>query len=173
MPKAHKPKLRKLLNDFTKQQQQSKKLPKLGGGKETSKDSKKAGNPQKPRNYQSYTAADDILLIGEGIDLRFIGKREEGVIKRRVGNFSFAVSLIENHLQYQGSQVIATTLDSEKVAVVKYGKEVEDNLESIQAYMGTIMYEVDATKLEKVKALKGKMFDFIIFNFPHTGVLEL
>jgi 25S rRNA (uracil2634-N3)-methyltransferase len=32
-----------------------------------------------------------------------------------------------------------------------------------------VLFDVDATKLEKVSALKGRKWDRIVWNFPHAG----
>ena len=34
---------------------------------------------------------------------------------------------------------------------------------------GVVLYEVDSTKLGECAALKGLVFDRVVFNFPHCG----
>lgn len=34
---------------------------------------------------------------------------------------------------------------------------------------GTVLFEVDCTKLGECKPLKGHVFDLVVFNFPHCG----
>lgn len=36
----------------------------------------------------------------------------------------------------------------------------------------TVLFDVDAGALETVKALKGKTFNRIVFNYPHVGLGE-
>lgn len=36
----------------------------------------------------------------------------------------------------------------------------------------TVLFDVDAGALESVKAIKGKVFDRIVFNYPHVGLGE-
>lgn len=84
-----------------------------------------------------------------------------------IGNFSFAHSLAKNILQ-TGHFITATCLDSKKTLNKKY-EDAKDHIKSFTEYGGQIIYEVDATQLEKCKLLKDKRFDKIVFNFPHAG----
>jgi 25S rRNA (uracil2634-N3)-methyltransferase len=107
---------------------------------------------------------DKILLIGEG-------------------DFSFAASLVEDH---GCSQVLATTNDSEETCLTKYPNTAaqhhsllrtayDDSFEDFQKALpdGPILYNIDATNLQKSKEVKrAAPFDWIIFNFPHVGGLS-
>jgi 25S rRNA (uracil2634-N3)-methyltransferase len=111
----------------------------------------KGQNPRRSTN--PFGASDRILLIGEG-------------------NFSFAVALLRHpppsldHLP--PANVTATALDTEEACHAKY-PDAEQNIRLLRE-MGThVLFGVDATRLEKTSALKGKVFDRIVWNFPHAG----
>ena len=64
------------------------------------------------------------------------------------GDFSFAASCFENHLDAEGAAgSVATSFDSAEEVVDKYGTAVESNLERIQDAGGSVLHKVDATKL--------------------------
>ena len=87
---------------------------------------------------------DKILLIGEG-------------------DFSFSCWLCE--CLTDGSSITASAFDSLQVALVKY-PSLEKNLELLEDYQVKILFNIDATNLNKKKI---SSFDKIIFNFPHVG----
>ncbi|KAF9977754.1 hypothetical protein BGZ73_004978 [Actinomortierella ambigua] len=95
-----------------------------------------------------FSDSDSVLLIGEA-------------------NFSFAKSLILNVL-HRGDQVVATTLDRQEVMQEKYD-DGDAHVREVQEAGATVLFGVDGTKLDKCKALKGKRFNKIVFNFPHAG----
>ncbi|GAA97316.1 uncharacterized protein L969DRAFT_87250 [Mixia osmundae IAM 14324] len=92
---------------------------------------------------------DSILLVGEA-------------------NFSFALSLFEHHLPESARRLVATSFDSLETARTKYD-DLDANVAKLTERGMTVLFDVDATRLDKCKALKGKRFDRIVFNFPHTG----
>lgn len=107
---------------------------------------------QKPTQIEApvipFEAEDHILLVGEG-------------------DFSFAKSLVENHGCYD---VTATCLDSKEILFEKYSPQAEQHVQYLEDEGQTILYSIDATKLDSVKSLcKGEKFATIIFNFPHVG----
>jgi len=108
---------------------------------------------QPPRCTLPFTPRDRILLIGEG-------------------NFSFARSLIVDPpsplLDLSASNITATTLDSEEDCYAKYpdSKLIVSLLKSKGV---DVHFEVDATKLEKTAALRGRRWDRVVWNFPHAG----
>ena len=96
----------------------------------------------------SFEAEDRILLVGEG-------------------DFSFAKSIVEHH---RCCDVTATCLDSKDDLYVKYKPQAEENIQYLEGESQTVLYNVDATKLDSIKSLKSsERFDKIIFNFPHIG----
>ncbi|ORZ01850.1 hypothetical protein BCR41DRAFT_313764 [Lobosporangium transversale] len=95
-----------------------------------------------------YNDQDTILLVGEA-------------------NFSFAKSLALEILN-RGDTMTATTLDSFSTMTEKY-TEAQENVKELEEAGATVLFEVDATKLDKIKSFKGKRFSKIIFNFPHAG----
>ncbi|GAM90836.1 hypothetical protein ANO11243_088820 [Dothideomycetidae sp. 11243] len=94
---------------------------------------------------------DTILLVGEG-------------------DLSFTRSLVETHF---APSVTATTYDSLPVLESKYPSTAAANISAIQDADpdAVILHGVDATRLSTTKALKGKKFDRVVFNFPHVGGL--
>ena len=118
--------------------------------KHTSKTaSGKNQSPEKtPGSTIPFDPEDRILLIGEG-------------------DFSFAKSIVEHHGCYD---VTATCLDSKDEVHDKYNPQAEQHIEYLEGEGQVVLYGVDATKLESVKALrKGGLFRRIVFNFPHVG----
>ncbi|KAG0253539.1 hypothetical protein DFQ27_007350 [Actinomortierella ambigua] len=105
-------------------------------------------NSKKRLPPSPFSEKDSVLLIGEA-------------------NFSFAKSLIL-HVLHRGDQVVATTLDREEVMQEKYG-DGDDHVREVQEAGATVLFGVDGTKLDECKALKGKRFSKIVFNFPHAG----
>ncbi|KAF8924713.1 hypothetical protein CPC16_000461 [Podila verticillata] len=98
-----------------------------------------------PPPYYDY---DTILLVGEA-------------------NFSFAKSLALEVLN-RGDIITATTLDSFTSMTEKYA-DAQENVKELEDAGATVVFEVDATKLNKIKAFKSKRFSKIVFNFPHAG----
>lgn len=98
-----------------------------------------------------FTKDDKILFVGEG-------------------NFSFAVSCIENHLEH-GENVLATSYDSKEELISKY-PEAQENLTTIEDCCGSVQHSIDATKLHK--HFPSRKFDSVIFMFPHVaaGIAE-
>lgn len=124
----------------------------LRGIKKQLKAQKKIKPIQKPENkvkkkttyrYKlQCTEEEKILLVGEG-------------------NFSFALSLSE--IVHGAYNMICTSFDSRDTMLKKYPEsdEITKNLEEMG---GTIMYNVDATKLIAHAVWKKKRFSKIIFN---------
>jgi 25S rRNA (uracil2634-N3)-methyltransferase len=105
------------------------------------------------RNTIPFGASDRILLIGEG-------------------NFSFAVALLQHPpapLDYlPPANITATALDTEEECHTKY-PDAEQNIRVLREKGTRVLFGVDATRLEKTSALKRKVFDRIVWNFPHAG----
>ncbi|GAA5914214.1 25S rRNA (uracil2634-N3)-methyltransferase [Sporobolomyces salmoneus] len=134
-------------------------------------------------------------------------RRGERVLLVGEGNFSFAHSLLlpqstaSSTTPYPPlplvtpSMLLCTSFDSHKVALEKY-PDLEAHLEPLRTSGATVLFDVDATKLESNKQVmefcgrkskgkgKGKAsgenngweevetrtgFDKIVFNFPHVG----
>ncbi|CAO3570219.1 unnamed protein product [Mortierella alpina] len=121
------------------QQQQS------GVSTAAQKAQKKAMSKLPPPPYYDY---DSILLVGEA-------------------NFSFAKSLALEILN-RGDTITATTLDSFTNMMEKY-EDGQQNVKDLEDAGATVLFEIDATKLAKIKSFKGKRFSKIVFNFPHAG----
>jgi 25S rRNA (uracil2634-N3)-methyltransferase len=105
------------------------------------------------RSTIPFKAVDKILLVGEG-------------------NFSFAVALLQHpptpldHLP--PANVVATAFDTEEECYTKY-PDAEQNVRALREKGVQVLFGVDAARLEKTSALKGKVFDRIVWNFPHAG----
>ncbi|OSD06186.1 hypothetical protein PYCCODRAFT_1431997 [Trametes coccinea BRFM310] len=100
-----------------------------------------------------FTPTDNILLIGEG-------------------NFSFAHALAYNPpegLEFlPPSNITATAYDTEDECYSKY-PEARQIVAALREKGVEVLFHVDATKLEKTSALRGRKFDRIMWNFPHAG----
>uniref|UniRef100_A0A3Q4GYH9 Ferredoxin-fold anticodon binding domain containing 1 n=1 Tax=Neolamprologus brichardi TaxID=32507 RepID=A0A3Q4GYH9_NEOBR len=82
------------------------------------------------------------------------------------GNFSFSASACQ---LYSGSEttVTATCLQHQEEALRHEG--AADNIQTIKDSGGTVLFEVDCTKLDECASLQGHRFDRVVFNFPHYG----
>ena len=107
-----------------------------------------------PKPTVPFEATDRILLIGEG-------------------NFSFARSLVidpPSTLEFlPASNVTATAYDSEDECYSKY-PGAREIVTSIRHKGAHVLFNIDATKLDKCTALKGTKWDKIVWNFPHAGM---
>jgi len=111
------------------------------------KSAQKKKTPKEP-TIPFHPADDRILLVGEG-------------------DLSFARSVVEHH---GASDVTATIYDSQESLYEKYSPQAEGNVQYLEDEGQTVLYNVDATKLEPNKDLKQKgRWDRILFNFPHVG----
>ncbi|KAJ1959400.1 hypothetical protein IWQ62_004624 [Dispira parvispora] len=95
-----------------------------------------------------FTLNDRILCVGEG-------------------NFSFSHALVK--VLQTGYHLVATCYDSEQVVTEKY-PDASDHINQIRQRDGTVLYNIDGTRLDKTRALKHRRFTHIIFNFPHVGM---
>ncbi|GLU23991.1 hypothetical protein SLE2022_399640 [Rubroshorea leprosula] len=94
-----------------------------------------------------YSGNHNILLVGEG-------------------DFSFSLTLATRF--GSASNIVATSLDSREELVRKYSK-AEENLNVLE-YLGCkILHGIDVHTMSKHSCLKRKLFDRIVFNFPHAG----
>ena len=81
------------------------------------------------------------------------------------GNFSFSLAYARLNPE---EIIVATSLDAEKTVSERYeGAENVSRLRSVDNV--TLLHGTDATKLQTYPELSGKVFNRIIFNFPHTG----
>uniref|UniRef100_A0A3B3ZMF1 FDX-ACB domain-containing protein n=1 Tax=Periophthalmus magnuspinnatus TaxID=409849 RepID=A0A3B3ZMF1_9GOBI len=82
------------------------------------------------------------------------------------GNFSFSASLCQS-LSGSDTVVTATCLQQENEALRHEGSA--DNIHIIREAGGTVLFDIDCTKLGECMPLKGHLFHLVIFNFPHCG----
>lgn len=147
-PPPRKRKLKTSLKELLATAEREQKRAKIEAQKEAAiEQHKQIHAPVKP----DYVAIDRILLIGEG-------------------NFSFARSLAENYFDGDASRIVATSFDKPEVMREKYSEEGTENVEAFKSMGGTVLFGIDATRLNKYKKLKGHYFTKIIFNFPHHGL---
>ncbi|KII93935.1 hypothetical protein PLICRDRAFT_36153 [Plicaturopsis crispa FD-325 SS-3] len=126
---------------------EQKQKEKIKGSTQTkSKGKEKAGPPQITIPFRP---TDRILLIGEG-------------------NFSFARALVSELADLPASNVTATAYDSQEECFAKYA-DAEEIVEELKGKGVEVLFGVDASKLEKVGALKRRKWDRIVWNFPHAG----
>ncbi|XP_048471502.1 ferredoxin-fold anticodon-binding domain-containing protein 1 isoform X2 [Rhincodon typus] len=81
------------------------------------------------------------------------------------GNFSFASSLY-NRMDI-GTQVVATCYESENE--ISKHENATKNITYLLEKGAEVYFQVDCTKLRDCPPLKSRLFDRIIFNFPHCG----
>lgn len=106
------------------------------------------GTHKTPAPTIPFDPEDRILLVGEG-------------------DFSFAKAVVESFGCYD---VTATCLDSKDELFEKYKPQAEQHIKYLEEESQTFHFNINATKLESVKALlKGGLFQRIMFNFPHVG----
>ncbi|KAJ1375279.1 S-adenosyl-L-methionine-dependent methyltransferase [Sesbania bispinosa] len=94
-----------------------------------------------------YSSNHKILLVGEG-------------------DFSFALCLAKAF--GSASNMIATSLDSKEKLLRNYAR-ASTNLNELENLGCTIVHEVNAGSMSKHPSLEMKVFDRIVFNFPHAG----
>ncbi|KAH7861021.1 hypothetical protein Vadar_020693 [Vaccinium darrowii] len=104
-------------------------------------------NDKEEKKIKHYGNNQKILLVGEG-------------------DFSFAACLAKAF----GSAVnmVATSLDSQELLMIKH-PTANANLEKLEGLGCTILHEVDAKTMGCDPRLTSKLFDRVVFNFPHAG----
>lgn len=123
---------------------------KLSANKPSTNKPQPKPKPSKAAPTIPFDAEDHILLIGEG-------------------DFSFAASIVEHH---GACDLTATSYESQTSLYEKYDPQAEKHTTYLTDEGQTVLYNIDATKLEKHKSLTrapGGLWDVIIFNFPHVG----
>ncbi|XP_029957091.1 ferredoxin-fold anticodon-binding domain-containing protein 1 [Salarias fasciatus] len=82
------------------------------------------------------------------------------------GNFSFSACASQRYSESQTS-ITATCLQHQEEALRHDGAAT--NIQTIKDSGGTVLFEVDCTKLGECASLQGRVFDRVVFNFPHCG----
>lgn len=96
-----------------------------------------------------FTPGERVLLVGEG-------------------DLSFARALSQ-HPKLTGLHIVASTLDTEEALAEKYPDTAPSNVRELRSRGVTVLCGIDATRLRACKALRGRVFDKIVWNFPHVG----
>ncbi|KAI8553068.1 hypothetical protein RHMOL_Rhmol06G0316300 [Rhododendron molle] len=99
------------------------------------------------KSIKHYSSNQKILLVGEG-------------------DFSFATCLATAF--GSAENMVATSLDSKELLMIKH-RTASANLERLEGLGCTILHEVDAKTMSRDPRLVSKLFDRIVFNFPHAG----
>ncbi|XP_069750971.1 ferredoxin-fold anticodon-binding domain-containing protein 1 [Narcine bancroftii] len=81
------------------------------------------------------------------------------------GNFSFSASLCD--CVSSNTQIVATCYESEEV-ITKHEHAVS-NVNFLLEKGAEVYFLVDCTNLQRCPSLSSRLFDRIIFNFPHYG----
>ena len=85
------------------------------------------------------------------------------------GNFSFSLYLLQRGAAGRTRPAItATSFDSHEDVLRKY-PEARGTLEKLAAGGVALHHDVDATQLS-TSAVRGRVYDSVVFNFPHLGV---
>ncbi|CAL1573500.1 unnamed protein product [Knipowitschia caucasica] len=82
------------------------------------------------------------------------------------GNFSYSASLCQS-LSGSDTSITASCLQQEDEALRHEGSAT--NVQIIREAGGTVLFNIDCTRLGEHESLKGNLFDLVIFNFPHCG----
>ncbi|MCJ1472873.1 hypothetical protein MMC13_001522 [Lambiella insularis] len=90
-----------------------------------------------------------------------------------IGNFSFALSLLNHHAC---TSLTATTFETPSVLLAKH-PQAAAHIAALESAAQKVLYSVDATKLGLPlpagggSSIRKTRWDRIIFNFPHVGGL--
>ncbi|KAM1032312.1 hypothetical protein ACFX2I_035908 [Malus domestica] len=102
---------------------------------------------EEEKRIMHYSSSQKILLVGEG-------------------NFSFAASLATAF--GSANNIVATSLDSKESFMGKYPDAVR-TLKTLKGKGCVVLHEVDVNTMRQHPLLADKLFDRIVFNFPHAG----
>ncbi|KAM9846818.1 ferredoxin-fold anticodon-binding domain-containing protein 1 [Aulostomus maculatus] len=83
------------------------------------------------------------------------------------GNFSFSASMCRFYSSLESSSITATCLQPQEEVLRHEG--ASSNIQTIKDSGGTVLFEVDCTNLGENASLQGRVFDRVVFNFPHCG----
>ncbi|XP_035523150.1 ferredoxin-fold anticodon-binding domain-containing protein 1 [Morone saxatilis] len=82
------------------------------------------------------------------------------------GNFSYSASMSRLYSETETS-ITATCLQRQEEALRHEG--AASNIQIIQDSGGTVVFGLDCRKLGECASLQGRVFDRVVFNFPHCG----
>ncbi|GLJ08324.1 hypothetical protein SUGI_0086500 [Cryptomeria japonica] len=99
------------------------------------------------RTIKHYSSLHKILLVGEG-------------------DFSFSSALATAF--GNAEDMVATSLDSAEKVLSEY-KTARSSISNLIFRGAWVLAGVDATRLDQLVELRGKLFDRIVYNFPHAG----
>ncbi|XP_047085254.1 heavy metal-associated isoprenylated plant protein 41-like, partial [Lolium rigidum] len=82
------------------------------------------------------------------------------------GDFSFSLSLATAF--GSGKNIVATSLDSYEELNSKYS-DAASNVQKLERLGATVLHDVDVKEMNVHADLWPRLFDRIVFNFPHAG----
>ncbi|KAF7059370.1 hypothetical protein CFC21_066283 [Triticum aestivum] len=94
-----------------------------------------------------YSSAQDILVVGDG-------------------DFSFSLALATAF--GSGENLVATSLDSYESLSHNYS-DATSNVAKLEAMGATVLHDVNVKVMNLHADLEPRLFDRIVFNFPHAG----
>ncbi|ORY80022.1 hypothetical protein BCR37DRAFT_340558, partial [Protomyces lactucae-debilis] len=105
-------------------------------------------------------------------------KRQDRILLLGEGNFSFAASLAQHHLD-DASLLVATSFDTAEEVRAKYA-DGEEQISIVTDCGGAVLHGIDATRLAEQSArlckdfsrrlgIETLKFDTVLFNFPHVA----
>ncbi|XP_050149617.1 uncharacterized protein At4g26485-like isoform X3 [Malus sylvestris] len=103
------------------------------------------------KKIMHYSSSQKILLVGEG-------------------NFSFAACLATAF--GSANNIVATTLDSKESFMDKYPDAVR-KWKKLKGKGCVVLHQVDVDTMSQHPLLAAKLFDRVVFNFPHAGFIGM
>lgn len=94
---------------------------------------------------------------------------QENILIVGDGDFSFSLSLAA---QIGGKSIITSSYDSKATLISKYGRSVEQTIQSLTESGAKVLFDIDATDADSLfSTMKSseERFNRIVFNFPHIG----
>ncbi|KAM3276042.1 hypothetical protein ACQJBY_044424 [Aegilops geniculata] len=105
---------------------------------------------------------------GRGRGVRWLSHYSSGQSILIVGDGDFSFSLALAAAFGTGWNIVATSLDSYEALSRKYIK-AQSNVMGLKRMHGTVLHGIDANTMKGHTDLKMRLFDWIVFNFPHAG----
>jgi hypothetical protein len=152
MGKKHKARKRKQLarKENKKQFRTKRAVQKYDGSQLTSPSGGDSKVPQPSANGTDRNAPSaSILIVGDG-------------------DFSFSRGLIRKRGRRRGAGMVVTSYDSKSEVLAKY-PQAASILAEVRKNRAKVLHSIDCRALHTSKALGGKTFDRVVFNFPHSG----
>uniref|UniRef100_A0A8I6XRB6 25S rRNA (uridine-N(3))-methyltransferase BMT5-like domain-containing protein n=1 Tax=Hordeum vulgare subsp. vulgare TaxID=112509 RepID=A0A8I6XRB6_HORVV len=105
---------------------------------------------------------------GRGLSVRWLNHYSSGQSILIVGDGDFSFSLALAAAFGTGRNIVATSLDSYEALTRKYIK-AHSNVVKLKNMGTKVLHGIDAETMKGHNYLKMRLFDRIVFNFPHAG----